>query len=78
MFSVADRAAAPETVTAFADRLAWLVGQSAVSDESAGVDRSLSSLVTAQLASRFRASWLGGVGEEDLAGVAAHREGFER
>jgi len=45
-----------------ADRLAWLVGQSGVSPVSAGweslagADRSMSSLVAAQLASRFTAS----------------------
>jgi hypothetical protein len=48
-----------------ANRLAWLVGQSGVSPVSAGwesvvgADRSMSSLVAAQLASRFRASCVG-------------------
>lgn len=51
-----------------ADQLTWLVYQSGVSPESAGweslsgADRSMSSLVAAQLASRFRASCEGDAG----------------
>ena len=51
-----------------ADQLAWLVYQSGVSPESAGweslsgADRLMSSLVAAQLASRFRASCEGDAG----------------
>jgi hypothetical protein len=43
MLSVADREAAPETVADFADQLAWLAGQSGVSDESAGSEWSTAS-----------------------------------